>query len=165
MLAIYRSAWAIMTTVGCVGGMTVWAAECLAFIEYYEWLSQSSDQLEEHYQRSDRSYVWQRYRPWLSSFQPAVAWIGLLGCLLNILALCSARFWQTKATVAEVTAAYVWISLRTIANVNVLIIASLWFWVHCTCSVALEPLAKTCCRWNGTNRACSQFGRNVRLGA
>ena len=96
-----------MSTIGSVGGMLVWAAECLAYIKYYSWLRKWKDQLGEHYDRwAPPIYQWQRKRPFLSAYQPAIAWMGLIACLLIVFVLNSAFWWNGKATAAKVLSAY-----------------------------------------------------------
>ena len=105
-----------MTTVGSVGGVMVWAMECIAFIKYYEWLSTFQTQLPPHYNRDSRELDWQKKRPFFSSAQPYVAWAGLVGCFLIVFVLGSASWWNGDVTAVKVTAAYVGVSLPSIVE-------------------------------------------------
>jgi len=103
-----------MTTVGSVGGVMVWAMECIAFIKYYEWLSQNQSELPGHYDRDSRELDWQKKRPFFSSMQPYVAWIGLIGCFLVVFVLSSASWWNGDVTAVKVITAYGGVSLISI---------------------------------------------------
>ena len=100
----------IMTTVGSVGGVMVWAVECFAFIKYFEWLSINQSSLPPHYDRNSRELDWQKKRPFFNSAQPYVAWAGLIGCLLIVFILGSASMWNGHVTVVKVIAAYIGVS-------------------------------------------------------
>jgi amino acid transporter len=128
-----------MATTGSVGGLLVWASQCLAFIQYRKWSVQSKislfltvylyctllmyhlnprlhihkDKLLGRYFKYNR---WQshgnenRYTSVLSIFQPIVAWLGMTGCLLIVFVFNSANWWSTEITVQKVAIAYAGVS-------------------------------------------------------
>lgn len=107
-----------MTKIGAVGGVMVWAAECVAFIKYYEWYGDYRGELPGYYDRDSTDLSWQRQRPFGSSLQPWLAWFGLVGCVLIVLVFCSASWWYGEADKEEitikVTAAYTGVSVHGI---------------------------------------------------
>jgi amino acid transporter len=114
-----------MSTTGSVGGLLVWASQCLAFIQYRKWLHIHRSKLLGRYLKYNR---WQtegnenRYDSTLSFLQPAVAYFGLIGCLLIVLIFSSANWWSTDVTVKKVAIAYagpvmllsLWIVLKAV---------------------------------------------------
>jgi amino acid transporter len=102
-----------MVAIGSSGGVMVWGAECAAFIKYMEWLALNHPAIGEYYDRDRRDLDWQRKRPFLSSLQPFVAWVGLIGCTLIVLVLCSASFWVSDPTPTKIVAAYIGVGTRT----------------------------------------------------
>lgn len=109
----------IMTVTGSVGGVMVWASQCLAFIGYYRWLRKWVSQLPEYYDRwATPRLEWQTKRPFLSSGQPVVAWVGLIGCLLIVFVLSTARWWNGSYTVGKVATAFAGVSLETASSVS-----------------------------------------------
>ena len=97
----------------------VWASQCLAFIRYYRWLRQWVGQLPEYYNRwATPRLEWQTKRPFLSSGQPIVAWVGLVGCLLIVFVLSTARWWNGSYTVGKVATAFAGVSLETTSSVG-----------------------------------------------
>ena len=62
------------------------------------------------YNRAARTKDAAHFSSLLTYFQPAVAWIGLLGCLSIVLLFSSANMWNGTITVEKVAAAYVEVS-------------------------------------------------------
>lgn len=99
-----------MSTIGSIGGVMVWFIECCAYISYFDWLRNT--RLPDTYDRESRAFQWQRQRPFFSSLQPFVAWIGAFGCFAIGLVLCSAPWWQgTDKPRAEIFSVYAGVSL------------------------------------------------------
>jgi yeast amino acid transporter len=91
----------------------VWASQCLAFIRYYGWLRQWYRQLPDYYDRwAPPRLEWQTKRPLLSSGQPIVAWVGLIGCLLIVFVLSTARWWNGSFTIGKFATAFAGVRLE-----------------------------------------------------
>jgi yeast amino acid transporter len=104
----------VVITIGSVGGVLVWAAQCLAYIKYYHWLAKWKSGLPEYYDRDDEPKLrWQRKRPFLSSGQPLIAYVGLTMCLLIVFVFSTATWWNGKATPAKVTSAFAGVSANS----------------------------------------------------
>ncbi len=58
------------------------------------------------YNRRQRMECHDQFSSLLSSFQPAVAWLGLIGCLFIVLIFNSARLWNGDITVKKFAVAY-----------------------------------------------------------
>ena len=122
-----------MAQIGVEGCLLVWASQCLAFIRYRIWLASIPTQTAKsipqlntiyrtnihhenltgdhiRYNRAARTKDPAHFSSLLTHFQPAVAWIGLLGCLSIVLLFSSANMWNGTITVEKVAAAYVEVS-------------------------------------------------------
>ncbi|KAH7403387.1 amino acid permease-domain-containing protein [Cadophora sp. MPI-SDFR-AT-0126] len=111
----------IMSGIATVSVVLVWAAQCLAFIRYRLWLSRHSEMLHGEYEKYSTGNLGTDV---LSHIQPLPAYIGLVGCLITVLGLSSASWWQWgKPTASNVLAAFLvpillaisWIVLKLIA--------------------------------------------------
>ncbi|KAH7134922.1 hypothetical protein B0J11DRAFT_425375, partial [Dendryphion nanum] len=83
----------------------VWAALSLAYLRYYLWLKKCKRHLtgdHEQYVRNTKTYKPYTVLAW---GQPIPSIISISGCIV-IIAFCSARWWDSDATVSKVIAAY-----------------------------------------------------------
>ncbi|KAI8961416.1 amino acid permease/ SLC12A domain-containing protein [Daldinia sp. FL1419] len=86
----------ILSEMGSIGVLIVWACECLAFIRYYHCISKHHNKLVERNvsrvqrfsDKDDNDY------PYISNGQPFTAYLGLLGCLLVLLIVDGASLWN-----------------------------------------------------------------------
>ena len=126
-----------MSQTGSVGCLVVWASQCLAFIRYRRWsvikaslasaihsyLHQPDNcRLALHqenltgafakYNRGNTVNKHDQFTSVLSYFQPAVAWLGLIGCLSVVLVFNSASWWNGNVTAKKVAVAYAGVSTR-----------------------------------------------------
>jgi len=90
---------AVSASVSC---LIVWAALCLAYIQYWRWLRKCGDGIEKQYQRDQVEYT---PRTALQGLQPVPAILGLLGCLLFFV-FTSTTWWSTPVTFTKVAVAY-----------------------------------------------------------
>ncbi|KAI4113463.1 MAG: hypothetical protein LQ338_008166, partial [Usnochroma carphineum] len=78
------------------------------------------------YNRRQRMERKDQYSSFLSYFQPAVAWLGLVGCLAIVLIFKSASWWNGDITVRKVLVAYtaplvlsmMWISMKAFKHLS-----------------------------------------------
>ncbi|KAI4864854.1 amino acid permease-domain-containing protein [Hypoxylon rubiginosum] len=86
----------ILSQMGSVGVLIVWACECWAYIRYYHCIEQHQDELSnqrvQHVRRfsddDDNDY------PYISNGQPVTAYLGLAASLLILLVLNGASLWM-----------------------------------------------------------------------
>lgn len=95
----------IMSVSASISCLIAWAALCLAFIRYEKWLRICDDGLSEHHQRFQRDSAHFTPYTFFAWFQPWVAWIGLVGCLV-VFVLVSATWWSTAPNFTKVAEAY-----------------------------------------------------------
>ncbi|KAL9038649.1 MAG: hypothetical protein Q9180_003006 [Flavoplaca navasiana] len=91
----------------------LWASQCLAFIRYRKWLDIHHQNLtgpHVGYNRRRRMERTDQFSSLLSYFQPAVAWLGLVGCLSIVLVFNSASWWNGDLTAKKVLVAYTAVS-------------------------------------------------------
>ena len=101
-----------MTTTGSIGGMLVWASQCLAFIRYRAWFRLFKDDLKDVHPRYD---IWahnnkERYMSILSSLQPLPAYFGLTATFLIVFVFSTATWWPHNPTLKKVATAYAGVS-------------------------------------------------------
>jgi amino acid transporter len=102
----------IINTASSIGGVLVWASQCLAYIRYHRWFHDHKRRkiLPPEYNRWDPQpsvYAWHQSRTFLASLQPIPAWIGLVACLLVVFVFSTANFWNGKnITFTKVATAY-----------------------------------------------------------
>jgi amino acid transporter len=110
----------IITTTGSIGGVLVWASQCLAFIRYFNWFRLHKEDLERlrrddpsRYARYDRWDVnnRSRYISLLSPMQPFPAYLGLLNCFLIVFVFSTATWWNGVVTTQKVAVAFAGVSL------------------------------------------------------
>jgi amino acid permease len=107
----------IMSTPSSIGGVLVWASQCLAYIRYHRWFHDHKRRkiLPPEYNRWEPQpsvYAWHQSRTILASFQPIPAWIGLVACLLVVFVFSTADFWNGKhITFTKVATAYAGVSV------------------------------------------------------
>lgn len=104
-----------MSTIGSVGGVVVWAAQCLAYIRYYHWfhLHKKNKLLSAKYNRwnpQPDQYPWHKARPIFADFQPILAWVGLVGCFCIVFVFSTATWWNGEETFEKVATAFAGVS-------------------------------------------------------
>lgn len=97
----------ILTTTGSIGGMLVWASQCLAFIRYRTWFHLFKDDLKDVHDRYD---IWGhtnrvRYMSVLSTLQPLPAYFGLTATFLIVFVFSTATWWPGTPTPEKVITA------------------------------------------------------------
>ncbi|KAI1126465.1 amino acid permease/ SLC12A domain-containing protein [Nemania abortiva] len=83
----------ILSQLGSVGVIIVWACECLAFLSYRHYLKKHGDYLKDN----DPNYVDRKDHtkyPYRSHFQPIVGSLAFAGCLFILLVLDSAALYH-----------------------------------------------------------------------
>ncbi|KAL1629102.1 hypothetical protein SLS56_005656 [Neofusicoccum ribis] len=83
----------VLISIGSTSCVLVWASQSLAFVRYHAWLWRHRRRLVGPYARYDR---WERsdLSSWLGFWQPALAWLSLVGCVLVVLVFASAGLWN-----------------------------------------------------------------------
>lgn len=105
----------IMSSIGTVGVLLVWASQCLAFIRYNKWyvwspqtqfcmvinihviarLWVNKEELTgEHYERFQRWPMKNKFSSYAAALQPFPAYLGLVSCLVIVLVFNSAAMWN-----------------------------------------------------------------------
>ncbi|KAF2671064.1 hypothetical protein BT63DRAFT_207132 [Microthyrium microscopicum] len=95
----------IISISGSVAVVMVWASVCLAYIRYKQWLNICKTGITNDAPEYLRSHADYNASTFLSLGQPALAYIGLFGCIL-ILAFASTTWWETRANFGKVASAY-----------------------------------------------------------
>ena len=157
-----------MSQTGSVGCLLVWASQCLAFIRYRRWSVIKTSlacafrpylhqpdyyRLETHqenltgafakYNRGTTVIKHDQFTSVLSYFQPAVAWLGLIGCLSVVLVFNSASWWNGNVTAKKVAVAYAGVSTRHQSAAAQIPLVDLD--TDLTCSVASHTLIAMAC--------------------
>src|ERR1700730_953650 len=106
-----------MSTTGSVGGVLVWASQCLAYVRYHHWFHDHKKRriLPPEYNRGDPRadlYPWHKSRSLLASLQPIPAWLGLIGCLLIVFVFSTADWWNAVLSFKKVATTFAGVSLR-----------------------------------------------------
>ena len=157
-----------MSQTGSVGCLLVWASQCLAFIRYRRWsviktllpsafysylhkpdnyrLEIHQENLTGAFAKYDRGTTVNKHDQFTSVlcyFQPAVAWLGLIGCLSVVLVFSSASWWNGNVTAKKVAVAYAGVSTRhqSAAAQDSLVDLD----ANLTCSVASHSLIAMAC--------------------
>ncbi|KAI0376199.1 amino acid permease/ SLC12A domain-containing protein [Hypomontagnella monticulosa] len=86
----------ILSEMGSVGVLIVWACECWAFIRYYHCIHKHHDELMERRIPRVRRFSDEDNNdyPYISNGQPVTAYLGLAACLLVLLVLNGASLWN-----------------------------------------------------------------------
>lgn len=103
----------IFATTGSVGGVMVWASQCLAYIRCWMWFRHHSRQgnLPTRYDRWRNRWDGS-YMSTFSYLQPFPAVLGLVCCCLIIFVFSSATWWNGTPTFQKVATAYAGVSSR-----------------------------------------------------
>ncbi|KAJ8131442.1 hypothetical protein O1611_g2183 [Lasiodiplodia mahajangana] len=83
----------ILTQLGSVGVIIVWACECVAFLSYRHYLKKHGDYLRDN----DPNYVDRKDHmnyPYRSHFQPVIGSLAFVGCLFVLIVLGSAALYH-----------------------------------------------------------------------
>ncbi|GAW21186.1 hypothetical protein ANO14919_107040 [Xylariales sp. No.14919] len=99
----------ILTEIGSVGVVIVWACECVAFLSYYYYLKKH----DEYLKMADNNYVDRKDHtkyPYRSHLQPIVGGLAFVGCVFALTVLGSASLYHefhVKAFLSQFLAVFV----------------------------------------------------------
>jgi amino acid transporter len=104
----------ILTTTGSIGGVLVWASQCLAYIRYHNWCRVHKSTIKSLMRSNDRYARYYRWdnnnkKHYLSVWgptQPVPALLGLISCFLIVFVFSTATWWDHSATAKKVAVAF-----------------------------------------------------------
>jgi amino acid transporter len=102
----------ILSAIGSVACLLVWASQCLAYIRYHRWLGQNIPHLQNGEENIRRLNRWGKNSAAQDSslgayFQPVWAWFGLISCLAIVFVFSTAIWWTGTVSKIPVIAAFI----------------------------------------------------------
>ncbi|ERF76943.1 hypothetical protein EPUS_02655 [Endocarpon pusillum Z07020] len=92
-----------LLNLGSVNGIVIWGSQCLAYIRYRYYLQKHQERLIDFYSQ----FLPSRRTNYFTYFQPALAYLGLLSCLLVVVGFNSASLWNGKEIGLKFAGAYI----------------------------------------------------------
>jgi amino acid transporter len=111
----------ILSAIGSVACLLVWASQCFAYIRYHSWLGRHRQHLAKGDESIRRLNRWGKNSTALESsygayFQPVWAWFGLISCLAIVFVFSTAIWWTGSVSKIPVIAAFIGVSISLISH-------------------------------------------------